>query len=532
MKAGRRWPGPGRGRLTVPAALCIQALLLLSCLLSWAHSHAQAPAAAPASQSVEAAAVDLPLLEQFLKDEPTARLHPLAMVSEAFQEDPANPALQLERLWVGASGTMLELRGLQRKGQVYSALIHQDTLHLKTLKSGRLVGFLASDGGMRFEDPTGKKLIRVRPGDVVHLFFAPIEALQAHSLRYSNPLGSEDSYFDRIDPQFRERYDQMFALASGPDARIDGLKAFLMEFVGQDSDRRLQKVFVDLIQRLRAQRSFEGYYDAYALVKDPKDENEARKLAKTDDQRSRLDAAVAVVRQAETLKLEEQRRAVEAKQAELRRREDARLADLRRQEEVKLAELRVVQQREAEARCLQTPACRQAMEDQRAQCAQKIQSCRGNCDRVVGAGSYGSFISNLVAAGMARGCYAGCKCDSGFGEVLGKFNQMAADAAPSIGAAAPTARARAAPGAQSATQSATADRPEKAADAGRARPKFFECKIYCKSANGPVTYKKLEAGSRKDAARLAGDRAGEFCAVAGLSHASAAEFKESQCVEK
>lgn len=63
-------------------------------------------------------------------------------------------------------------------------------------------------------------------------------------------------------------------------------------------------------------------------------------------------------------------------------------------------------------------------------------------------------------------------------------------------------------------------------------PKDFECKIYCKSAAGPVVFHRVQASSRKEAAKFAGDYANQICAKEGKSHASSVSFSESQCVAK
>jgi len=63
-------------------------------------------------------------------------------------------------------------------------------------------------------------------------------------------------------------------------------------------------------------------------------------------------------------------------------------------------------------------------------------------------------------------------------------------------------------------------------------PKQYECKIYCKRSDGPVTYKTVSAGSRSEAAKIVGDNADQICAGDGYSYASNKSFPESQCREK
>lgn len=63
-------------------------------------------------------------------------------------------------------------------------------------------------------------------------------------------------------------------------------------------------------------------------------------------------------------------------------------------------------------------------------------------------------------------------------------------------------------------------------------PKQYECKVYCKRSDGPVTYKTVSAGSRSEAAKMVGDNADQICSADGYSYASSKSFPESQCREK
>ena len=86
------------------------------------------------------------ILKQFKIDNPDAREHKLGLVSEAFTEDPSNPALKLERMWVGGKGTLLEVTGLRRVGQPNSAAIAPHTLRLVNLKTQQSAKLLDVDG--------------------------------------------------------------------------------------------------------------------------------------------------------------------------------------------------------------------------------------------------------------------------------------------------------------------------------------------------------------------------------------------------
>jgi hypothetical protein len=290
------------------------------------------------------------------------------------------------------------------------------------------------------------------------------------------------------------------------------------------------------IAEFRQQENFDGYKSAFQLSRDQSDLESMQKLAETDEQKSAVFAEIVqdyrkshragalqtagmfavqsnerkeldeLLKAAEEERQAELRRQEEAKRAEARRQEEARLAEVRRQEEAKLAEQRARQAREEEERCMRNPTCRAEVEKRRAECVRKIQQCREGCDRAVGSGSYGSFFANLAAAGMARACYAGCKCDAGFGDLVTKFNNATAGTAS--------------------TSRATAAQPQ------AAKAKVYECKIFCKSSSGPTIFKRIEAATRKDAAKIAGDHANEYCLQEHQSYASGLTLPESQCQER
>ncbi len=290
------------------------------------------------------------------------------------------------------------------------------------------------------------------------------------------------------------------------------------------------------IADFRQMGSFAGYQSAFRLAGEQSDLESMQKLAETDEQKSSVFAALIqdynkshrveslqtaekfvsqpgerkeldeLLKVVEQEKQAELRRQEEARAAEARRQEEARLAEVRRQEEAKAAEQRAQQAKAEEERCMRNAACRQEVEKRRAACVENIRRCREGCDRAVGSGSYGSFFANLTAAAMARACYAGCKCDAGFGDLVSKFNNATA-------------------GTSSAATSTTTKSPT-------AKPKVFECKIFCKSASGPAIFKRIEAATRKDAAKIAGDGANEFCAQEGKSFASSVTLPESQCRER
>lgn len=250
--------------------------------------------------------------------------------------------------------------------------------------------------------------------------------------------------------------------------------------------------------------------DGFGASRRPELVQEAERYAATPADLARLDDMRKVLEQD---RLAEQRRQEEARQAEVRRQEVARVAEQRRQEAARVAEQQARAARAAEERCLSDPACRAAVEERKAACVRTVQSCRQGCDRATGSGSFSSFTSNLIAAAMARTCYAGCKCDTSFGDLVTKFNER------TTGTTANSKAPAAAAG------SSVADRKS-------AQPRTYECRIFCKSATGPVIHRRLQANTRADAAKAAGARADEFCAAQGHTRASTIELAESQCTEK
>jgi hypothetical protein len=228
------------------------------------------------------------ILKRFKTDNPGAREHKLGIVSEAFQEDPANPALRLDRMWVGEKGTLLEIFGMERKGRPESAIISYSSLRLRD-KGGFQRQPLGYEGVTELRDKRGGSALVVRPGDAFYLLLPPIDDLQPHSLIYLGWDGKASSYFDRIDPRFRERYDASAKAAMATDATPVQMKDFLVEFARRDPDNKAPKVFLALINKMRAQNTFEGYYHVYLLIKDPADARAAQKLMRTDEHRAMME---------------------------------------------------------------------------------------------------------------------------------------------------------------------------------------------------------------------------------------------------
>lgn len=224
------------------------------------------------------------LLREFREQNADAREHKLARASTGYEDDPENPALRLDTVWVGSKATLFEITGLPRKGKPDSAVLRRDTLRIAYGKGAEAV-LVASDGATELRDRKGGSAIVINPGDKVYLLFGGIDDSRPFTLFHMNRDGNKAVYFDDVDPRFRERYDAAFSRASTPD----GMKDFLVEFARNDPDKRAPKVFAKLISEMRAQKSFEGYYTAYLLIEDVADAKQAQRLAITEEHKRKLE---------------------------------------------------------------------------------------------------------------------------------------------------------------------------------------------------------------------------------------------------
>ena len=412
---------------------------------------------------------------------------------------------------VHEKGTLLDIVGLSRVGAMHSAIIDIDRVYLLSLKSAKQLSVIFPLGGTVVEGKGAKRLLQLMPGEHLYLFFEAIDDLQPHSLRYVNWSGQPDSYFDVIDPRFRERYNSSYSAATAPLAGVEDMRNFLQEFAKNDPEMRAEKVFISMINKLHSINTFDGYFQAYQLLRDPTDEKAARRLARTPEQLSKLDAAVYVVKQAEAAKKDEIRKAQEARLAELRKRDEARQAELKKQEELKLAEHQAHQAKADEEKCMRTPACRKAWEIQQAKCEQEILSCRSHCDTVTGNNRSSGFLAGLSSSFLARGCYSACTCDSGLGVLLGKFNSAVAEVRSSSGAA---------------------NKDSQVLSGRASAQKTFQCKVYCRGSDKPLAYDTVKAASRREAAKIISDKVDLLCSREHGTEASRKDFSESQCWEK
>jgi hypothetical protein len=67
------------------------------------------------------------------------------------------------------------------------------------------------------------------------------------------------------------------------------MKDFLVEFANNDPDKRAPGVFLKLIQLMRDQNTFEGYYNAYLLLQDPQDATMASRLARKEEHKAMIE---------------------------------------------------------------------------------------------------------------------------------------------------------------------------------------------------------------------------------------------------
>lgn len=227
------------------------------------------------------------LLRKFQAVNPEAREYLLKMPMNAYADTSETPGLRLNRMWVGAGGTLLEIEGLPVAGQRASAVMRQETLGIQHAKgTAKLQAF---EGVTIVKDKRSGSAIVVKPGEVLMALFDPVDDWLPMSVLHVTPDGQRYVYFEKIDPRFRERYDAEYQAAISPTAAPEQLKDFLVDFAGNDPDGRSREVFIRLIKAMRAQNTFEGYYNAYLLIQDPEDAKKASQLARTVEHRAKLE---------------------------------------------------------------------------------------------------------------------------------------------------------------------------------------------------------------------------------------------------
>lgn len=228
------------------------------------------------------------LLRKFKGVNPAAREYGLNLLMNAYADTVEKPGLRLNRMWVGEGGTLLEIEGLPVHGRRASAVIRQETLEIWHAK-GR-ARLLSYEGATVVKDRRGGGAIVIKPGEILMALFEPVDDYRRPmSVLHTTPEGQRYVYFERIDPRFRERYDDMYRGALAPTATPEQMKDFLVAFAGNDPDGRSREVFLKLINAMRAQNTFEGYYNAYLLIQNPDDARKASMLARSDEHRAKIE---------------------------------------------------------------------------------------------------------------------------------------------------------------------------------------------------------------------------------------------------
>ncbi len=254
------------------------------------------PANTP-TQAVGAEAADAPqlvapdatraIVRDFLQASTSARVYVMDQLADSV-DGAGQSGMKLTKIWSGEAGILLEIHGLQRAANAPSAMIRRQTLRLLG-SNGTYSDLIRTEGASQLVDRKGGSAIYLRPGEVMHAWFAKVDDFRPFSLEHTVPGSMPLTYFERIDPRFRERYDASFAKANAAQAEPDDIKDFLTDFAKADPDKRAPGVFLKLIERMRGQNSFEGYYNAYLLIEQPVDAKQAQRLATNDEHRTKLE---------------------------------------------------------------------------------------------------------------------------------------------------------------------------------------------------------------------------------------------------
>lgn len=226
-------------------------------------------------------------LVKFKASNQQIREHALNMDMNAYADSTTSPGLRLNRMWVGEKSTLLEIEGLPVQGRSASAVFRQDTMALQ--HANGLAPLQSFEGASQLKDRRGGTAIIVKPGEKLLALFGPVDDARPMQLQHTGPDGRPYIYFENIDPRFRERYTASYKATLGNTATPEQLKDFLVEFAANDPDGKAREVFLKLITAMRAQTSFEGYYNVYLLLQDPEDARKASQLARTEEHRAKLE---------------------------------------------------------------------------------------------------------------------------------------------------------------------------------------------------------------------------------------------------
>jgi hypothetical protein len=226
------------------------------------------------------------LRAKFLAANPMARHHQLNMRMNAY-DDRTPAGLRLNSIWVAPEATMVEFEGLPIDGGRPSAVIHENTFVIQS--KGRIAALQAAEGVSRIKDRDGGDALLIQPGQKLLAIFGAIDDYHPFSISH-RPRGLQEFvYFQGIDPRFSERYAQSAQKALATDATPEQMRDFIAEFAKNDPQGKVREVFVKLVQKMRAQNTFEGFYAAYSLLREPNDARAAIRLARSDEHRASIE---------------------------------------------------------------------------------------------------------------------------------------------------------------------------------------------------------------------------------------------------
>lgn len=226
------------------------------------------------------------LRAKFLAAYPNARQHLLNMRMNAY-DDRTPAGLRLNSIWVAPDSTMVEFEGLPLDGGRPSAVIHEGTFALHG-KSG-VARLVAAEGVRRLKDRAGGDALVVQPGQKLLALFGAVDDFQPFAISHQPPGGQRFVYFQDIDPRFSERYARSAQKALAADATPEQMRDFIAEFANNDPQGKVREVFIKLLQKMRAQNTFEGSYTAYVLLREPSDARNAIRLARSDEHRASIE---------------------------------------------------------------------------------------------------------------------------------------------------------------------------------------------------------------------------------------------------
>lgn len=275
----------GRLSITVAGGL----IYIAAAIPSQALAQADSPSAKQSGEGSEIIAPDTKqeLVAKFLSLNPDAHLHVLNMLMNGYADSAEKGGLRLTRLWVSAGATLLEIEGLPVAGRAASAVIRQDTFQL--IYRGGTARLQSFEGASQLKDRRGGGAIVIKPTEKLLALFDPVDDAYPMHLQHVVNKNQAYVYFEAIDPHFKKRYTAGYQTALAPNATPEQMKDFLVEFAANDPDNKSKEVFLKLINAMRAQNTFEGYYNAYLLIQDPEDARKASALARTDEHRAKIE---------------------------------------------------------------------------------------------------------------------------------------------------------------------------------------------------------------------------------------------------